>query len=493
MNVVATNVKIKWENSWYLKTGMIHHFICKCGQHDTLIKLPSLVYHPHYKCSSCANSHYLDSVMFVYDKDVMFWSSFYWGYETYKDTNGWHIHAVSRIPFFDFSTQKIIIKKVSILSKSLSFNGEIKDKVYLPAITKKYVYQSTNVLETISQHIRNNIGQYLLDFILANRNETLKWLNENDIFSFAPKDGLNALEFFLNHTSLRQFDFFYWKNIEICSDQISSSPTVEEMLMYIFNKRNEKSIKKAYFKSYSDAIIKGEYNPIADYIFARTIKDRNFLQELILLDIGVKNVLFEETDLRTVILFCTFLSEYYSERSIVRIWKSVGIYEISHHILRDTIRMFARENVRECIKDNFNKPKATLNKIHDEFVKLNNLYLQAVDRPLEYDYLYYQKEAAVKYDDMHFCLPVNIYQLQKWASKLRNCMSSYHNEIYSGRSIIYGVFKYYKIYYAIEIKNNIIIQAKGVGNSTINDEDYQQIDNWFKKIYLSALLKGDKV
>jgi len=66
----------KRENSWYLKTGHIHHFICKCGQVDQFGNIVSTIHHPGHCCSNCGNIHYLDSVMFLSNEKVVRWSIF---------------------------------------------------------------------------------------------------------------------------------------------------------------------------------------------------------------------------------------------------------------------------------------------------------------------------------------------------------------------------------------------------------------------------------
>ena len=58
------------ENSWYLRTGMIHHFICKCEQTDMFMNVTNDEFHPNHCCSQCQNNYYIDSMMFLTNKKV---------------------------------------------------------------------------------------------------------------------------------------------------------------------------------------------------------------------------------------------------------------------------------------------------------------------------------------------------------------------------------------------------------------------------------------
>jgi hypothetical protein len=479
--------KQKWENSWYLRTGVVHNFICRCGQHDTIINL-TIIHHPDHICSKCRNTHYLDSVMFVDDTKVKIWSSFYWSYEGTKDDTGWHIDAVARIPFFDYTLQKIVVKKVLISSKSLLFNGEIKNVNHSPNITGKYVYQSSNILETIEVRIKRIIGKNLTCLVVSNPIDKINVISSEDIKRVTSVDRLNVLAFFLKHHYLKEFDFFYWKNFAMFGNQTRLYPTVKEMLAYIFNQRSEKSIKKAYFSSYMVSMSNGYYNPVSDFIFARTIKDRNYLVQLISIDSEIKLKMFDETAIDEVIRFSSFLSKHYSERSIVKIWHSIGYYELTYNILRDTLRMFSREHNQRYIEENFIKPKATLNSIHDEFIRLVNLQEQLIQEFTVYDYSEAELLAEVEYEGLEYRLPKNVLQLQQWATKLRNCMASYSADIYGGRSTIYGVFKNDKILYAIELKGHRIVQSKSVRNGSIETQEKEKIDRWFREVYIKEAL-----
>ena len=98
---------------------------------------------------------------------------------------------------------------------------------------------------------------------------------------------------------------------------------------------------------------------------------------------------------------------------------------------------------------------------------------------------------------MSFVLPKTIIELIEWARCLNNCMYSYANRIHEGKSTIYGVFVDHCLTYAVEIQSGKIVQALGVSNKSINDNDMPIIEHWFKQVYLDKVtteepLKHDK-
>ena len=60
----------KQDNSWYLRTGVTHHFICKCGQTDKFMNVTSDEFHPNHLCSQCHNNYYIDSMMFLTNENT---------------------------------------------------------------------------------------------------------------------------------------------------------------------------------------------------------------------------------------------------------------------------------------------------------------------------------------------------------------------------------------------------------------------------------------
>jgi len=261
--------------------------------------------------------------------------------------------------------------------------------------------------------------------------------------------------------------------------------------LFIFNNREEKSIKRAYYESYRKAIV-SRYNPKADYIFARVIKDRNFLLQFISMETEIKKSLFDDCNINNIYSFFNFLRQYYSERIITKIWTDITPSMISRNIVRDTIQMFVSETMEALIKEHFEKPKADFNSIHDEFIRLSIFRQITLRDKVKFDYSSKELKAQVEMDRFSYFLPMTVHILGAWAKKLLNCMFSYTHAIHNRKSIIYGVFVDHELTYAVEIRGDKIVQASGVRNQTISRDDSKIIDMWFREVYLLNCFELDE-
>ena len=118
-------IYLKKENSWYLKVGRTHHFLCRCGEEEQYSDAMILdMHHPLHCCSHCGNTHYLDSVMFLNNPKVIRWSIFNWNIEGIKAEDRWIVNAWTNIPQFNYTLQKIEFKKTVIATNTLLFTGK---------------------------------------------------------------------------------------------------------------------------------------------------------------------------------------------------------------------------------------------------------------------------------------------------------------------------------------------------------------------------------
>ena len=473
----------KWQNSWYLKTGLAHNFICKCGQMDSQITIVSTIHHPDHRCSQCGNDHYLDSVAFLTDERMKYWSSFYWDYTPYMDERGWSISAVAKIPVFDYPIQKIIMKEISIASISMMTNGTQRYTVDHSLISRRMVYNGGDTIQTIDNLIQKEIYQKLYDCITSHPGDLLGWIESEKTESLLLKKRLNLFSFFLVNRHLKELDFFFWGNFWSFQKSSRKYPTVTQMLDHIHNNRKEKSIKRSYFHSYHKAIVE-HYNPKADYLFSRLIEDPNHLREYIAIDHQIKNQLFDDIRAEDVIAFFTFLKRHYADKSIKKLWIGLTLGTVRGGIVRDTIRMFSDDSMQNVIERHFRKPAPNFDALHEEFIRLNRLRKIGKRGRLDFGYHPNDIKAQADMDDYSFKLPQTVYLLDEWARKLHNCMFSYSNAIKDRRTVIYGVFVQHTLKYAIEIKGDRIVQALGVSNSGIGAEDREVIDRWFRDVYL---------
>ena len=485
----------KRENSWYLKTGHIHHFICKCGQVDQFGNIVSTIHHPAHCCRSCGNSYYLDSVMFLTDKKVVRWLAFNWSIETIKTDEAWIVRAYASIPLFDHDLQKIRFRKTIIATTTLFFTGKHQYHEDHPMIMKKYIYNHMDKATLIKELMAEELEKTLYAFILELPTDEIAWIEDEKINNLSLAERLKLFSFFLVHDHLKEYDFFYWDNFDIFRDISKQYPLVKEMLFFISSHRKEKSIKRAYFESYAKSMkIHSRYNHMADHLFSRHIEDRNFLLELLKIDTKVKHVLFDEVSMITVEYFLEFLREHYTQKAVTKLFTALEADAFRYHqqIVRDTIWMFRGESMH-FIREHFRKVPPTFRRIHDEFIRINAMRDASLSGKVEFEYQENDLNAQGKKDLFEYHLPETTHILQRWSQQLHNCMYGYSRSIHQGRSIIYGVFKDDILIYAIEIRGSKIVQALGRYNRRIEAEDRAEIAVWFKEVYVDTWMRSSKV
>ena len=463
--------------------------MCKCGQTDRFSNVASDEYHPSHRCSRCHNDYYLDSLMFLTDEKVVRWSAFYWNIETVKTDESWIVRAYEFIPLFDYELQKIRFRKVYIGSILLSFRGEKSFHEDYPMLMKKYVYNYTDKSIQIKELVFKDLKKELYDFVLSSPISAIAWIEENPLMKLSIQKRLELISFFMKHTHLKEYDFFYWDNFAIFFERSKEYPSVQMMLDFVFNHRKEKSIRKAYFQAYANSMkIHGRYNHMADYIFARHITDRNFLIELIRMDINVKHMLFNETSMLAVENLIEFLKEHYTQRTVTNLFLKI---ERDTHIMRD-ITWMHRGAGETYVREHFRKVPLTLENLHHEFIRVHSLCNTEFSGKVKFDYHPNDLNAQSKKESFEYRLPTTTHILSQWAQYLDNCMLSYAREIHKRNRIIFGVFKEDVLSYAVEIREHKIVQSLGYDNKPINPEDSKEIDLWFKDVYLNSWITSSK-
>ncbi len=494
---MSSNIKSqhlhKQNNSWYIRTGHIHHFLCKCGQTDSFGNILSVVHHPDNCCSGCGNSHYLDTLMFLSSEKVVRWSVFHWHIEKIKTKQEWIVRTYASIPVFDYAIQKIRFRKIIFSTRSMSLQGKLDKHESYPIVLKKYVYNHLIKATQIKELMNEELKHVLYAFILEAPKVEIAWIKDEKINKRSLKERTQLLSFFLGNDHLKEYDFFYWDNFNIFKDISKQYPSVKKMLFFISSHRKEKSIKRAYIESYERSMeIYARYNHMADHLFSRHIEDRNFLVELINMDTKVKHTLFDEVAMITVEYFLEFLREHYTQKSVTKLFTVLDEQSFRYHnIVRDTIWMF-RGEAMHFIREHFRKVPPTFQRIHNEFIRINTMRDASLNGKVEFEYEENNLKAQTKKDLFDYCLPETTHILQWWSQQLHNCMYGYSRSIHQGKTIIYGVFKDDILTYAIEIRGNKIVQALGKHNRRIEEEERAKINAWFKEIYIATWIKSPR-
>ena len=85
-------------------------------------------------------------------------------------------------------------------------------------------------------------------------------------------------------------------------------------------------------------------------------------------------------------------------------------------------------------------------------------------------------------------MPLSNEDLYHWGSLLNNCLFSYSSDILNDTSTILGLFIDDRLIYAIEIRNNRIVQASSSHNASLDKSVREKIDRWHKEVYLKNVI-----
>jgi len=491
------------ENSFYIKRDEVHHFICSCGQHDQFKKEKrdkllevdiidfrredidfsdfSDIYHPDNICTNCQNDKYLDMNALIYEDRTYYWSDIKWSYKSKVFQSRWELSAIIKIPkvingLYDFAIEELIISSYIINHKG--------DELYIEnasSFLKKRLWNSGKPLY-IWNIISDNIKSEMVKFIIENPIDNIKWLKD--------ESRIEALLFFLKNSGVRSKDIFDWENKEYFLEGINKYQTTPKILKYILNHRKEKSLLRAMFKSYKLSISTiNRYNPVADYIFTRTIDDVNHLFKLINMDLNIKNTIFKGCSIVNILFFMDFLKQHYTQKSIVQLFLNVTVFHLKYYFVRDMINIFENSSVRDYIVRGFNKTPLDIQKIHDEIMRsYNRLKLCTISNDI-ISYSNCIKKSEVIIDNLTYKLPYSKKDLYNWGERLHNCLFSYSENLINGRSIIWGIYIDNILTYALEIRNNKIVQLSGIYNQRVDEYNKNKIEEWFRKIYIQNIIE----
>lgn len=280
------------------------------------------------------------------------------------------------------------------------------------------------------------------------------------------------------HTPLND-PFYFWEE----RDYYRDFGTLEKAIKHVLHGRKEKSIKKAFFKTYEEYIgLQVWFSVKPDYIITRVFSDENYIATLLRSE--VKRFYFDEFD--TILDVFRWLYKYYNEKEIFHLLFKKETYLNSQRTYFNSLTQMCGDgsdiirtlvhllNDKRNILDDFQKVKPKY--LHDRLSFINN----NKNIILDMEYLY--KNKTIEYEgtlgSLDFKLPKKSVEFHSWAKNMKNCMFSRDDDIVNHSTIMLGVFKNRNLTYAIEIKNGEIIEAKGKYNKSIPTEDYKIIQKW---------------
>ena len=91
----------------------------------------------------------------------------------------------------------------------------------------------------------------------------------------------------------------------------------------------------------------------------------------------------------------------------------------------------------------------------------------------------YDHEAIEK----HFRKVKSNVEFYNWGERLHNCLFTYASSVKNRDSIIYGFFTEDEVIFAVEIKNNQIIQASCKYNAELDEEEKFTLYEWFGRFF----------
>lgn len=489
------------KNSWILsqseKEKYIHNYFCACTNEFRIKTTVDEVEAPDVLCPKCGNDYFIDAKEWERGSSTKIWKQFYWEREESVNKGTWRVELYFKIPRYSEKDSSIIFDREKLLGATLSQETESKiefEHAY-PVMAKYSLYTDGKVQE-LKKLLMQDAKEYLFQNLIDNRPFEIEWIKESDLNELSIDDKFKCLNYFLTHKHLKEMNMFHWK-MPILQRNTIEYPSQEKMLDYIVGHKTEKSVRKALYKTYMDALEVTGYHPYSDYVFSRVIEDQNFLVELLSIYPAVKQHIFTDETFTYAIEFIEFLKTYYSEKQISKLFISEMQNEKTKRSAalnwRDTLRLIQAPDSFEYLEQFFQKVKLNTKSLHDEVIRVS--HLAAFDRGDHSTLAYkpHQNSVEVIVEDLEFRLPKDTVELSEWAKELHNCMFGYANTIKSGRSIIYGVFREYELLYAVELRAMKIAQALGKFNRKIDELDINIIKKWHNDFYIKSITAKGKI
>jgi hypothetical protein len=264
------------------------------------------------------------------------------------------------------------------------------------------------------------------------------------------------------------------------------------MLEYLLNHRRQKSLRRSLFDSYRRSLeVLGFYDPMADYVFSRAIRNTDHLRKLLEMDPSLKSEIFQDVAPYEAFELFNWLATHYDESMQSRLFLSLQNRSRNRRYLRDTLRMLRVPGMASLVREHFRRVPANWKRLHDALVSLHRLHRFSTRGKKSFLYRKQDRQAEGTWEGLSYRLPEGIEELHHWAKELGNCLFSYGTTIQKGESIVFGIFKEGNLAYAIEIRRMEIVQARARFNRKIPPADMEKIGIWFKRVYQSGWLNMD--
>ena len=439
------------ENSWTISMGnqydkkYYHYYICKCSSRFTYLTDISESQAPDVICPHCGDDYFKDADEFYLMQKTKIWKDFQYAVVLQEKNDEWIVAFEYDIPLYDKMKNDIIIKTERLMSIALAKDGYGSYRItYDSEIVQKYSLFKDAKVQALKKLLLDEAKEKLYSFIIEKQYK---------------------YDTFVIHSSQNRLE------------------TLRERIMIDFVARQQKakSIKKALYEGYENAISKLGFYPYADYIFSYTISNIDLLKQLYEIETIQKRSIFLNYNYSVGIDFLHFLKQHYTEKQLVKFFtKDLKNIEEQNN-WRDTLRMLQTDRALGLWQNHFLKVKLTPKRLHDEMIRVFHIVSYELQAKEKFDYQKKYIFACSSYQGLDFQLPQTVAQLSLWSQLLHNCMFGYSQQIHKQHSVIYGVFQNEDLLYAVELRGTNIVQAKASFNHSIAGKHRTIIQDWWSK------------
>ena len=369
-------MNINSKNAWVYSlksestTKYIHHFFCTCGHSFTQKTAINQSFAPDISCPQCQNSTFVDTDEFKQGQLLEDSIQIQYGIKLFENQTLWGADIYIDFPVY-FQKNKVVLQSKKLLHihmyKSIDRNHvRAYELVYYPYISSTYgfkIWTKQSKLDLVAINALSN-------FIMEHKNETIAWINNEDLSELSSSKKLLYLHYFIKKAHLKEFNCYYWDMV-LLQNYTKEYNSELKMLDFIVNHRKEKSVKRAFYTSYKNAVKSKYYNPHSDFIFSRTIEDSNILEKLLSLELKVKQNLFTDNNYLEGMALVNFLKKHYTEKQISKLFvQELSLNRKTRQYWEDILRMIQKDNAFSELEQYFFKHKLTVKNLHDEIIRV---------------------------------------------------------------------------------------------------------------------------
>lgn len=460
-NISQTNSLFKEHSLGY----GVEAYYCYCGARFFRTKDIVFDENSRYVCE-CGNEEFFDANEFLNeqiwdsDKAEAFFkaNSSGFGIETHFDAyqNTAFATLVLTVPSsLDFIRERLIFKSIAIYKYSIKKSGAAKvESILSPNGEGLFVSKIGELKRELTSFITTN-------GIFEDKTPVIKECKNT-----------KEIQFFLQNPHLRDYGFLKWKNVLTLPKDRDLS--IEGALNIIAKRRNGRSLKKAVFINYKfQMALFGGYSSHFVECVLKYIRDINVARRM--LEMGMYKYFTEDEYIKCGLnTLLPFLAERYTDIGIENLLLSYADKEIFW--VKDSVSLL-RQMKREWIRD-MPKPDCNPEEIHNSLSNYYNLMRMGEFAKAKFEYDEKTKEACKQIKEYSVKLPSNGKELYEWANELNNCLASYIDSVMRQKTTIYGFFEGDKLKFAVEIREQKLIQAKAKNNRDIDDGQKRVVDIW---------------